>query len=268
MTHPQGGKSRRSRFSAASGRHLRSVPLGRQGRDIRLDYAATLVAGLLRHGAGFSLNQLRLQDLRQKVFRKKDKSLFVFVVDASDSMGEGTVARMKAAKGAILGWLTAAYQQRDQVALIAFRGHRANLLLPPTTSILLARQRLRQLAVGGATPLADGLAKAGQLVRIARQKQPGIVPLVIVVSDGDANVPLSPGVDVTSELLTLAHLLRGEQLRTMIVDTHAGARGSALLRRLAGALEGRYRHVRELTGRQLLDLIWNEKEKNNKDEME
>jgi len=237
---------------------VRSVPIEYQHSGSRFDFGATLVSGLIRQGSEFSIKRLEKQDLRQKVFRKKHKSLIVFVVDASDSMGQGTIERMKAAKGAILGWLLTAYQQRDQVALVAFRGQQADILLPPTASVFLAQQRLRQLAVGGATPLADGLYRAGQLVRIARQKQPLLVPLVVVVSDGEANVPMVPGADVESELYSLARILSKEQLQTMIVDSSTGVRGSALLRNLAKELDGQYQHVRDLNSGQLFDMIRSE----------
>lgn len=237
---------------------MRSVPIEYQHSGSRFDFGATLVSGLIRQGSEFSIRRLEKQDLRQKVFRKKHKSLIVFVVDASDSMGQGTIERMKAAKGAILGWLLTAYQQRDQVALVAFRGQQADILLPPTASVFLAQQRLRQLAVGGATPLADGLYRAGQLVRIARQKQPLLVPLVVVVSDGEANVPMVPGADVESELYSLARILSKEQLQTMIVDSSTGVRGSALLRNLAKELDGQYQHVRDLNSGQLFDMIRSE----------
>ena len=199
--------------------------------------------------------QLKLGDLRQKVFQQQRKALIVFVVDASESMGEGTVARMKAAKGTILGLLATAYQKRDQVALVAVRGRKAEVLLRPTSSILLARQSLRQLPVGGATPLADGLQQAWQIVRTARQKQPDLQPTLLLVSDGEANIPLVPGADVFSELLLLARELRKERLETIIIDSSSTAGGNHKLRRLAAELGGLYRQVRDLHAGRLYAII-------------
>ena len=255
LEHPQTGRSVQWRNTLTSGRYLRSIPLTQTGKAGTIDPVATLRAGLLRYGAGSSRRRLCMEDLRQKLYRDRQKALIVFVVDASDSMGEGTLERMKAAKGAILGWLLTAYQQRDQVALVAFRGRRAEVLLPPTAGISLARRRLRELPVGGATPLADGLSKAWQVVRMARRKQPRIRPLVVVVSDGEANVPLVAGNDVNSEILTLAGGLARERVQTLIVDSSTAAGGNRTLRRLARELDGRYRHIRDLHAGRLMELI-------------
>lgn len=201
------------------------------------------------------LNRLKAADLRFKLFQQRQKRLIVFVVDASDSMGEGTLERMKAAKGAVLGWLLSAYQQRDQVALIAFRGHRADLLLPPTGSVLSARRHLRQLAVGGATPFAAGLDRAWQLVRVARQKQTRIQPLVVVLSDGEANVPLSPGVAVIPELMVLGERFKRENIPALVVDSGNSAKAAKTMRNLAAAMGGSYRKVRDLHAGRLFEMI-------------
>jgi len=198
---------------------------------------------------------LQRGDLRRKIFQQRQKALIVFVVDASESMGQGAFERMKAAKGAILGWLISAYQNRDLVALVAFRGERAEVLLQPTSSVLSARQSLRQLPVGGATPLADGLVKASQLIRVARQKEPRLEPLLVLVSDGEANVPLVPGANVLDELSTLAAGLRRDGLKTLIVDSASTALGNKNLKRLAGELGGIYRQARDLHAGQLFEMI-------------
>lgn len=179
----------------------------------------------------------------------------VFVVDASESMGEGTLERMRAAKGAVLALLTAAYQNRDQVALVAFRERQAEVLLRPTSSVLLAQQRLRRLALGGATPLAAGLWEAWQLIRNERRKQPGLQPLLVLVSDGEANVPLTPGADILPELADLARRIRREGIAVEVIDSHLGIFGSATLRTLAGQFRAGYRQVRDLHAGRLLEVV-------------
>jgi magnesium chelatase subunit D len=255
FSQQQAGRRNQRSVSFQSGRHLQSIPITEKTERFTLDLGATLKAGLLRHGSLHSLGQLQRCDLRQKAFQQRRKALIIFVVDASESMGEGTLERMKAAKGALLGWLLAAYQQRDQVALVAFRGQQAEVLLQPTSSVLLARQSLRQLPVGGATPFADGLWKAWQLVRNARQKQPQLEPLVVVVSDGEANVPLVPGAKVLPELFSLAEKLGKEPMRTIVVDSSSVPRGNKNLRRLAAVLGGHYQQAYDLHAGRLFEMI-------------
>lgn len=193
--------------------------------------------------------------MRFKLFQQRAKALIVFVVDASDSMGEGTLERMKAAKGAILAWLLSAYQQRDQVALVAFRDRKADILLYPTTSVLSVRRSLRQLKIGGATPLADGLEKGRQVIRTARQKHPQLRPLLVIVSDGEANVPLTSGADVVRELTDLGRSISNEHIRSLVVDSGANGRGRSVMQGLAAALGGHYQRVDDLHAGRLLALI-------------
>lgn len=242
---------------------MRSVPLaGQRLKRARIDLPASLIAGLLRQGPNPCWRPLKPIDLRRKVCHKKAQALIVFVVDASESMGEGPVERIKSAKGAILGWLLTAYQQRDQVALVVFQGRRAEIPLPPTSSVLVARQCLRQLPVGGATPFADGLYRAGQLVRTARIKQARLKPKLVILSDGEANVPRLAGTDVASELFATAAELRRERCGVLVIDTGSSAGGKNLLQGLAGQLEGNYQHVHDLDAGSLLSLLRSSKNKN------
>lgn len=198
---------------------------------------------------------LRAADLRQKLFSRRQRALIVFVIDASESMGEGTLARMAAAKGAILALLTSAYQNRDRVALVAFRDRQAEVLLPPTSSALLARRHLRRLPLGGATPFADGLRRARLLIATERRRQPGLHPLLVIVSDGEANVPLVPGAAVRPELFALARQTRRDGIEALVVDSRLDPTGSDTLRTLAVHLGGRYRHLRELHAGSLLGIL-------------
>jgi magnesium chelatase subunit D len=199
--------------------------------------------------------RLELADVRRKVCRRQQQSLIVFAVDASESMATGARQRVSAARDAIFGLLTGAYQRRDQVALIGFRGERAEVLLQPTGSIALARERLRHLAIGGATPFSDGLQQAQRLIEAAQRRQPLLVPALIIVSDGEANVPLTPGADVMDELWQVAAPLAGMKIASVIVDTSTAAGGSSVLQRLAEVLGGVYRRARDLHARQLYTMV-------------
>ncbi len=249
------GRRARSRTQARSGRHLRSVPYLSGERDVVLDLSASLRASLLRAGVVGGVPQPTRADLRRKLFQRRQQALIVFVVDASESMGEGSLVRMQAAKGAILALLTSAYQNRDRVALVAFRNRQAEVVLTPTSSVLLARERLRRLAIGGATPFADGLQQAWQLVGNERQKNPGLQPLLVIVSDGEANVPLATGADVFHELTDLAEKIRKERIASIVIDSGTGPFGSDNLCRLATALGAPYRRVRELDSLELVTAV-------------
>ncbi|MGB8649888.1 MAG: VWA domain-containing protein, partial [Mycobacteriales bacterium] len=162
----QGGATgRRSRSEGGSGRLTGSrTPTGRLAG---LHLTATLRAAAPhqvargREGAGV---QLRARDLREAVREGREGNLVLFVVDGSGSMAARQ--RMSAVKGAVLSLLTDAYQRRDKVALVSFRGTGADLLLPPTSSVDAAAQRLTELPTGGRTPLTAGLLRAAEVLRV------------------------------------------------------------------------------------------------------
>lgn len=128
---------------------------------------------------------IRRDDLRIRRFETRAEALTIFAVDAS---GSSALARLAEAKGAVELLLAEAYVKRAQVALIAFRGAGAEILLPPTRSLARARRALADLPGGGGTPLAAGLAAAQQLAEDARSR--GRTPFVVVLTDGRANVAL------------------------------------------------------------------------------
>jgi magnesium chelatase subunit D len=185
-------------------------------------------------------NRLWLQrtDLRFKVRQARIGICTLFVVDASGSMAARR--RMALAKGAVLALLLSAYQKREQVALIAFRGTTADLLLPPTTSVDLASARLRELPTGGRTPLAQALRLAHlTLARQTRALERPVVPLLVLVSDGRANVSAS-GVDPQTDALAAATALHAAGVGALVVDAEEGRVRLGLARQIALALGGDY----------------------------
>ena len=160
-------------------------------------------------------------DVREKVRETRTGSLILFVVDASGSMG--AQRRMVAVKGAVLSLLLDAYQRRDRVALISFRGTRAELLLPPTNSVDLAQLYLRDLPTGGRTPLARGLYLALETLETERLKDRNVLPLVVLLSDGRANVGLDgAGGPVAEEVKGLATVFQDKHLPSVFIDTELG----------------------------------------------
>lgn len=161
-------------------------------------------------------------DFREKVYRQKTGRLVIFVVDSSGSIG--TLYRMEEAKAAALSLLSEAYQKRDRVALIAFYGRKAELLLPPTNSPDLAARLLAELPSGGKTPLSAALALTHQLLRVEQAKDPALTPHIIVMTDGRPNIPLDQGANPWREALTLAGLMAEDpRLRFLLIDTDRGA---------------------------------------------
>ncbi|KIH77083.1 magnesium chelatase subunit D [Geoalkalibacter ferrihydriticus] len=203
---------------------LRTVPAERGGSH-ELALGRTLRAAASR-GAGNL--KIHAADVHRTIRRQRQETLVVFLVDASDSMGEGTTARIALAKGAVLALLRRAYLSRDRVALVTFRERGAQVQLAPTRSGALARARLRRLAIGGATPLAAGLFAARRLIDQERRRDPGLQALLVVLSDGEANVPRVRGADLKREILAEAKTLRHGQTAVVLFDTGARSRDNLL----------------------------------------
>jgi magnesium chelatase subunit D len=163
-------------------------------------------------------NQLQLEthDLRQKVRERKTGNLIVFVVDASASMD--AEQRMLATKGAILSLLRHAYVRRDKVALVAFSGRSARVVLRPTSSVDLAERRLERLTIGGTTPLTHGLMTALKLIKTERLRDPQVYPLLVLISDGRGNISLF-GEEPLLEAQRAAGQIKQEAIRAMVIDS-------------------------------------------------
>ncbi|WP_328402126.1 putative cobaltochelatase [Streptomyces sp. NBC_00390] len=188
----EGAAGRRSRARTEHGRTTGSRRP--QGALTKLHLAATVQAAAPhqrargRSGPGLLV---RRDDLRQATREGREGNLVLFVVDASGSMAARQ--RMSAVKGAVLSLLLDAYQRRDKVGLVTFRGKDAELALPPTSSVDAAAARLELLPTGGRTPLAAGLLKAHDVLRIERLRDPSRRPLLVVVTDGRATASAGAG---------------------------------------------------------------------------
>jgi magnesium chelatase subunit D len=183
-------------------------------------------------------------DLRVKVRESKTGTAMLFVVDASGSMNADK--RMKAVKGAILSLLRNAYRQRDSVGLIAFRDKGAELMLQMTRSVELAERMLRKMPVGGGTPLSAGLSKGWETIRSVLRKGSGLVPAMIVVTDGKANVVAGVGPDPWQESLIIARRIADAGVRTLVIDTESGFVRLGYARKLANELQAQYYRLEQL----------------------
>jgi Mg-chelatase subunit ChlD len=220
---------------------------------VELAADATLRAMALRRSLTGGSTGPILADLRTKVRLRRAGSLIVFAIDASDSMN--VQRRMAVAKGAVMALLVTAQVTGDRVALVAFEGEGADIVLQPTASMARARARLQRLPTGGATPLAAGMAHALAVVRSERRRDPLVRPRIVLSSDGEANVPRSPGADVREELDALADEIRKEGIDSVVLDSNPRFSSSAALQRLAGRLGASYHAIHELDVQRLTALI-------------
>ncbi|MEU7369918.1 putative cobaltochelatase [Streptomyces hygroscopicus] len=187
-----------------------------------------------RRGPGLLV---RRDDLREAVREGREGNLVLFVVDASGSMAARK--RMSAIKGAVLSLLLDAYQRRDKVGLITFRGADAELALPPTSSVDAAAVRLERLPTGGRTPLAAGLLKARDVLRVERLRDPSRRPLLVVVTDGRATeARRSGGATPVERAGRAARMLAGDGVASVVVDCESGPVRLGLAGALARELRG------------------------------
>ena len=185
---------------------------------------------------------VRAVDVREAVRDQRVASLVILVVDASGSMG--THRRMKAAKGALLGLLLDAYQRRDRVALVTFRGESAEVVLRPTGSVEVARARIADLATGGKTPLAAGI-DAGLTLALAAKRKGTYQPLLVVITDGRATAA-SVGDPWTSATQAAAATAR-HGIATVVVDADDGSTRLGLAGELAQLMGARLMPLADLS---------------------
>ncbi|CAA7603225.1 von Willebrand factor type A domain protein [Acididesulfobacillus acetoxydans] len=250
------GKRNRTRSTQRRGRYVRAAfPCG-PVTDLALD--ATLRAAApyqkLRKKGKCRLT-IQQEDLRQKVREQRSGNTFLFVVDASGSMG--SYDRMRAVKGAIFAVLRDAYQKRDQVGLIAFRRQRAEVLLPVTRSVDLAQKCLRQLPTGGKTPLAEGLSKAFSLLKLMGKKEKELEPVLFLVTDGRANSTRTGNGDAVADALKIAGKIRTEGFYSVVIDTESNFVKLGIAQAVAHTMGSAYYSLQEISDEKIVRIVKN-----------
>ncbi|WP_318204224.1 putative cobaltochelatase [Streptomyces sp. SCL15-4] len=253
LTVPGIGEGAAGRRSRARTEHGRTTGARRpRGALTKLHLAATVQAAAPhqrargRSGPGLVV---RRDDLRQATREGREGNLVLFVVDASGSMAARQ--RMSAVKGAVLSLLLDAYQRRDKVGLVTFRGTSADVALPPTSSVDAAAARLESLPTGGRTPLAAGLLKAHEVLRVERLRDPARRPLVVVVTDGRA----TGGPEPVALAGRAARLLTAEEVASVVVDCESGPVRLGLAGQLADELGGTAVTLDELRADSIAGLV-------------
>ncbi|MCF6188452.1 MAG: VWA domain-containing protein, partial [Desulfobulbaceae bacterium] len=247
------GRRSRSRVAQKQGRYSRASRHGISG-DIALDATIRAAAPFQTHRKGKLALNLVPDDFRYKIREKRIGNLLLFLVDASGSMGAR--GRMAASKGAVMSLLLDAYQKRDKVAMISFRGQEAVVNLPVTGSVEMAGKLLAEMRVGGRTPLAAGLVRTYEQLRNYLIREPAGRPIVIIITDGKANVSLGETKPV-DEMLKIASTMAAEQrAKYIVVDTEEeGLLTFGLAGKMADALQADFFKITDLKARDLVHIV-------------
>ena len=241
---------------SSAGRYVRSrMP---EGKASGLALDATLRAAAPHQVERRAASDLQIAvliepwDIRDKVRESKSGSLVLFVVDASGSMG--AQRRMVAVKGAIMSLLLDAYQRRDRVGMISFRGTSASLVLPPTNSVDLAQVHLQEMPTGGRTPLSAGLFKAMEVIETERIKDRDVLPLLVLLSDGRGNVALGQDSPL-DEAYAAAGIIGDDKVPSVVVDTESGFIRLGMVQPVAEAMGAQYLKLEDLRADSLAEAV-------------
>lgn len=245
-----GAHGKRSRAITDSGRTIGvrppSVRTGAPHLVATMRAAAPHQVARGRDGAGLRLEP---RDLRFAIKEGREGNLVLLCVDSSGSMGART--RMREVKSAVLSLLLDAYQRRDKVGLVTFRGAEAALALPPTSSVEAAAARLEQLPTGGRTPLAEGLLKAADVLRVEAIRDPRRRPLLVLVTDGRA----THGPSAVPKAHAAAGLLARAGVASVVMDCETGRMRLGLAAELATSLGAEHVPLGEVAADGLLGEI-------------
>lgn len=234
MTRSAAGKRSYTKTDRKRGRYIQARPIKGKPKDVAFD-------ATLRAAAPYQLNRDRSeralaverQDIQDKVRVRRAHNLILFVVDASWSMA--AAERMEATKGAILSLLLDAYQRRDQVGLVVFQKEEARLVLPPTSSVELAKKALADVPVGGKTPLSAGLLLAHRILIQQIRLHPEVMPMMILLTDGAGNVSISD-LPAQEEAHRVSKMIKEESIRSVVINMEHASFDRGLAQALAEEL--------------------------------
>ncbi len=247
-----------------SGRRAEVLTLGKRGRYVRyrtpsekpndIAIAPTVRAAAI-HAKGDKEFVIRDSDLREKVRRRRVATLIGVVFDASGSMDD--IRKTSVTRNVVLALLQDAYQRRDRVSLVTYAGRSAKVILPFTSSVELARKHIEHIPFGSTTPLASGLKLGMEVLTSENKREPSAIPILVLVTDGTANMPLEVSGNIEREIANICRLLK-QDIKVLVVDISEN--GSALAEKIAYACEGRYYHPSRISQQMLYQAIKREQE--------
>lgn len=248
------GKRSLTRTTLKQGRYVRANISNHKITDLAFDATIRAAAPYqrLRSANGCAIN-IATEDLREKIREKRIGNTFLFVVDASGSMGARE--RMSAVKGAIFQLLQEAYQKRDRVGLIVFRRDRAELLLPVTRSVELAQKELRIMTTGGKTPLAAALKTTLETLYGMNKKDRELEPIVILVTDGRANYIDEAGSDPVQTAYKYAEKLGQTGALSIVIDSETDFIKLGIARTLAAKMQANYYQLDKVSQEKILHIV-------------
>ncbi len=247
------GRRSTTKTTRKRGRYVQARPSPGDASDLAFD-------ATLRAAAPFQVERehenvafaVRSDDYQKKVRVRKAANLILFVVDASWSMA--VAERMQATKGAIMSLLTDAYQRRDRVGLVVFQKDQARVVLPPTNSVELAQKALKDIPVGGKTPLSAGLHLAHQVIQQELRLHKDVMPLMIVLTDGAANVAMTE-MPAQDEAYRFAEAIHEDDVRAVVINMEHAAFDQGLAAQLAEHMGAPCYTLRELKAESLYQTV-------------
>ncbi len=247
-----------------SGRRAEVLTKGKRGRYVRYkmpgdkvtDIAIAPTVRAAAHHAKDGKINIKKSDIREKIRRRRISTLINIVFDTSDSMDEKE--KIKITTDVVLALLKDAYQRRDRVSLVTYSGRSAELVLPFTSSVESAKRYLEKVPFGGTTPMASGILTGVQTILQELKREPSAVPIMILVTDGTANVPLHRGGSIERELLQVCKGVTDYRINMLVVDISRN--GSDLAEKLADVACGKYYHPVLLSKETLYSAIKGERD--------
>ena len=248
---PRTGRRTSAEVKGRRGHSVRSRPMDRDDPPDIAVIDTVRAAAARRPQAGTP--RIGTQDLRVHRRMRKVGNLMLFVVDGSGSMA--AQRRMQLTKSAVLSLLADAYKRRDRVGVITFRKTEAYETVPPTSSLDVAHARMHELPPGRRTPLAHGLELARRVVERERARDAELRPIVILLTDGVANVGLVAGSDPITDALRSASAIARERVPALVVDADRRHNRSSSLVELARQMAAAHVRLDALAAGQLTSLI-------------
>jgi magnesium chelatase subunit D len=254
LTRSSGGRRSQTRTDRKRGRYVQASRSPGDASDLAFD--ATLRAAAPFQKArtredGPALSLLP-DDYHKKVRVRKAANLVLFVVDASWSMA--VAERMQATKGAVMSLLQDAYQRRDRVGVVVFQKNRASVVLPPTNSVELARRALRDIPVGGKTPLSAGLQTAFDVTTRELRQHPDLMPLIVLLTDGAGNVSTTD-LPPQEEAYRIAEMFPRHEIRSIVINMEHAAFDQGLAQSLADHMEAPCYSIADLKADSLVRTV-------------